>query len=80
MQQHWNGRRACRRGSQKIITKAPSAGLWDGQSDEDEIGLTYREIDYYIVEGEADSETAAKIEAAAAANQHKLELPAIPDF
>ncbi len=65
---------------QKIITKTPSAGLWNGQSDEDEIGLSYREIDYYIVDGEADAETAAKIEKIAAANQHKLELPAIPDF
>ncbi|MGM0500015.1 MAG: NAD(+) synthase [Bacillota bacterium] len=65
---------------QKIITKKPSAGLWNGQSDQDEIGLSYREIDYYIVDGEADPETAAKIEAISAANQHKLELPAIPSF
>ncbi|PUU94199.1 MAG: NAD+ synthase, partial [Halanaerobium sp.] len=63
-----------------IITKAPSAGLWDGQSDEDELGLSYRELDYYLVDGEAESETAARIEEIAAANQHKLELPAIPDF
>jgi NAD+ synthase len=28
-----------------IMTKAPSAGLWEGQSDEGEIGLTYAEID-----------------------------------
>lgn len=28
-----------------IITKVPSAGLWHGQSDEAEIGLTYGEID-----------------------------------
>jgi NAD+ synthase len=28
-----------------IIDKAPSAGLWAGQSDEKEIGLTYAEID-----------------------------------
>ena len=65
---------------QKIITKKPSAGLWDGQSDQDEIGLSYREIDYYLVEGEADPETAAKIEKIAASNQHKLELPSIPEF
>ncbi|PTX17485.1 NAD+ synthase [Halanaerobium congolense] len=64
----------------KIITKQPSAGLWDGQSDQDEIGLSYREIDYYIVDGEADAETAAKIEKIAAANRHKLELPAVPNF
>jgi NAD+ synthase len=28
-----------------IIKKVPSAGLWEGQSDEQEIGLTYAEID-----------------------------------
>jgi NAD+ synthase len=28
-----------------IIEKAPSAGLWTGQRDEDELGLTYDEID-----------------------------------
>jgi len=28
-----------------ILEKTPSAGLWEGQSDEKEIGLTYAEID-----------------------------------
>jgi NAD+ synthase len=28
-----------------IVKKAPSAGLWAGQSDEGEIGLSYEEID-----------------------------------
>ncbi len=28
-----------------IITKTPSAGLWEGQSDEEEIGLSYAMID-----------------------------------
>jgi NAD+ synthase len=28
-----------------IVKKAPSAGLWEGQSDEREIGLSYAEID-----------------------------------
>lgn len=30
---------------QPIINKVPSAGLWEGQSDEREIGLSYAEID-----------------------------------
>ena len=33
-----------------IINKAPSAGLWEGQTDEDEMGTTYDMIDA-IVEG-----------------------------
>lgn len=28
-----------------IVNKAPSAGLWDGQTDESELGTTYAEID-----------------------------------
>jgi NAD+ synthase len=28
-----------------ILQKTPSAGLWEGQSDEGEIGLSYTEID-----------------------------------
>jgi NAD+ synthase len=30
---------------EQMIRKVPSAGLWEGQSDEKEIGLTYAEID-----------------------------------
>ena len=35
-----------------IINKAPSAGLFDGQTDEDEMGVTYNAIDAYITTGE----------------------------
>ena len=30
---------------ESILTKAPSADLWEGQSDEDEFGFTYAQID-----------------------------------
>ena len=29
----------------RIISKEPSAGLWDGQTDKEELGLSYQEID-----------------------------------
>ena len=38
---------------QEIIDKVPSADLWEGQSDEEELGLKYSEVDvllYYMVE------------------------------
>jgi NAD+ synthase len=38
---------------QRIIEKPPSADLWEGQSDEDELGLKYREVDrllYWMVD------------------------------
>jgi len=34
-----------------IIDKKPSAGLWEGQTDEDELGMTYAQIDAYILNG-----------------------------
>jgi len=34
---------------ESIIKKAPSAGLWEGQRDEEEIGLSYREIDHSLL-------------------------------
>lgn len=30
---------------ESVITRPPSAGLWEGQTDEDEIGLTYTQLD-----------------------------------
>lgn len=32
----------------EIIEKAPSAGLWEGQTDENEMGTTYEMIDKYL--------------------------------
>ena len=43
-----------------IINKAPSAGLFDGQTDEDEMGVSYHAIDSYINGGEV-SPTEKKI-------------------
>lgn len=34
---------------QPIIDKAPSAGLWPGQTDEKEMGITYAELDSYLL-------------------------------
>ena len=34
---------------QEIIQKKPSAGLWEGQTDEDELGISYDELDSILV-------------------------------
>ena len=36
-----------------IINKAPSAGFWEGQSDEDELGITYPDLDAALISLEA---------------------------
>ena len=44
----------------RVIDKPPSAGLWSGQTDEGEMGLTYAELDAYLTTGEAPAEVKAK--------------------
>ena len=66
---------------QKIIEKAPAAGLWSGQTDEQEMGLTYQELDQYILTGRINSpEKEAKIKAMHQKSEHKRQMPQIPDF
>ena len=44
-----------------IINKAPSAGLWEGQTDENEMGTTYNYIDA-VLEGRRDDVPAEHLE------------------
>ncbi len=65
---------------QEIIDKAPSAGLWAGQTDEGEMGFTYEALDNYILTGEAPEELKKRIEGMRAASTHKCTTPPIPPF
>ena len=56
-----------------IIDKKPSGGLWEGQTDEEELGMTYQQIDDYIISGTSGNiETDRKIEERIANSAHKL--------
>ena len=60
-----------------IITKAPSAGLFDGQTDESEMGVTYRSIDEFLLTGTTNSEDMAIIERFHKISEHKRGMPAV---
>ena len=60
-----------------IIEKAPSAGLFDGQTDEKEMGVSYAAIDEYILHGTASEADAAIIERYHARSAHKLRMPPV---
>jgi len=62
---------------QPIIDKPPSAGLWEGQTDEGEMGLSYAELDRYLLTGEASDKVREKIESMIATSAHKRSLPPI---
>lgn len=54
-----------------IIEKAPSAALFEGQTDEQEMGLRYADIDRYLLEVIAAPAVKQKIEAMHARSAHK---------
>lgn len=61
-----------------IIDKPPSAGLWAGQTDEQEMGLTYDQLDTYFTTGQVPKAVRRKIEERIARNAHKRATPPIP--
>lgn len=63
-----------------IIDKPPSAGLWKGQTDEEELGLSYAEIDRYLASGEASAEIKQRLQAMIAAAEHKRQPPPIAEI
>lgn len=68
---------------QPIIDRAPSAGLWEGQTDENEMGVTYEELDSIlaaIVNDETPSGDPAAIDRVRRMqrnSEHKRHLPPI---
>lgn len=64
-----------------VIARAPTAGLWPGQTDEGELGITYAELDAILAalaEGrtpDAPETTVTRVRRMIAASAHKRALP-----
>jgi NAD+ synthase len=64
-----------------IVERAPSPGLWPGQTDEGEMGITYAEIDAVLAAWDRDQapdvapSSIAKVEAMVQRNAHKRAIP-----
>lgn len=54
-----------------VIEKAPSAALFDGQTDETEMGVTYAELDTYLSGGDIPAKQKQTIERMHRISQHK---------
>jgi len=63
-----------------IINKPPSAGLWEGHTDEDELGVGYDELDLYLASGEASAAINKRVESIIAASRHKRQPPPIAEL
>ena len=54
-----------------VLEKAPSAGLFDGQTDEKEMGFTYRELDSFLFGETVSDSTRAVIDRMHKNSEHK---------
>ena len=61
----------------EIINKPPSAGLFEGQTDEAEMGVSYAAIDKFIKTGEGNPEDIEKIGRMHSRTEHKRQPPKI---
>ena len=66
---------------QSIIDKAPSAGLWLGQTDEAEMGFSYGDLEAYLTDGPegVSPALALRLERMIRATEHKRALPPSPE-
>ena len=68
---------------EKIIHKKPTAGLWPGQTDEGEMGITYGELDFILRDLESKRKQVLslskvnKVKQMIVKSQHKRQLPAV---
>lgn len=60
---------------QRVIEKPPSAGLWQGQTDEQEMGVSYQQLEAYLTGKPVPENAVRRIEALHRASRHKLSLP-----
>ncbi|MGF7058589.1 NAD(+) synthase [Brassicibacter mesophilus] len=58
-----------------VISKPPSAGLWEEQTDEKEMGFSYKQLDSYIRTGVAEQDVKKKIDNMNKLSEHKRRLP-----
>jgi len=59
----------------EIIEKSPSAALYDGQTDEQDMGITYAKIDEYLLTGNVTEEDYNIISGYHSRSEHKRRMP-----
>lgn len=62
----------------RIIEKSPSAGLWDGHKDEVELGISYEELDRYLMSGKGSDRVKSIVNELIKRSEHKRCMPPTP--
>jgi len=61
----------------EIVDKPPSAGLWESQTDEAEMGITYEELDAFLMSGQGDTRVRETVTRLHSKSEHKRHTPPI---
>ena len=62
-----------------LAERVPNAGLYQGQTDEKEMGVTYQELDAYILGKEVNEESKKRIEYLNRISEHKRQVTPMPE-
>jgi len=63
---------------ESIMSKAPTAGIMDGVTDESEMGVTYKDLDNYLLGKKVDKDIKEKIELLHTKSEHKRNTAVLP--
>ena len=67
--------------SKRLAERTPSAGLFEGQTDETEMGVKYVDLDRYLLGGEIDEKSKERIEHLHKISEHKrIPIPTPKEF
>ena len=67
--------------SDRLAERIPSAGLFEGQTDETEMGVKYSDLDKYLLGGEIDEASKTRIEHLHRISEHKrVPIPTPKEF
>ena len=67
--------------SDRLAERTPTAGLFEGQTDETEMGVKYSDLDKYLLGGEVTPEVKARIEHLHKVSEHKrVAIPTPEEF
>ena len=67
--------------SDRLAERTPSAGLFEGQTDETEMGVKYSDLDKYLLGGEIDEKSKERIEYLHRISEHKrVPIPTPEEF
>jgi len=70
---------------EEIIARPPSAGLWEGQTDEEEIGFIYQDVDWVLEDRWPDHDPPSpgamiRVRQMQLGSEHKRQMPPMFDF